>query len=97
MIQVFFSGQLSDEEVLAKFEGFAAAMRAILSQYDQVPDQIIPYEQEIPSPREHYFWLLTLDNGIRNMRASLDRLNGYHAALDTAGIAFETGIVPPAC
>ena len=72
LIQVFFAGQLSDEEVLTKFEGFAAVMRAILSQYNQVPDQIGPYQEEITSPREHFFWLLTLDNGIRNMRANLE-------------------------
>lgn len=72
LIQVFFAGQLSDEEVLAKFEGFAALMRAILAQYDQVPAQIGPYQEEITSPREHFFWLLTLDNGIRSMRANLE-------------------------
>lgn len=72
LIQVFFAGQLSDEEVLTKFEGFAAAMRAILAQYDQIPSQINPYQQEIPSPREHFFWLLTLDNGIRSVRANLE-------------------------
>jgi hypothetical protein len=71
-VQVFFAGQLSDEEILAKFEGFAELMRAILAQYSQVPDQIAPFEQEIPSPREHFFWLLTLDNGIRSMQAALD-------------------------
>ena len=71
LIQVFFAGQLTDKEILAKFEGFAAIMRAILAQYEQIPAQIIPYQQEISSPREHFFWLLTLDNGIRSMRASL--------------------------
>ena len=72
LIQVFFAGQLSDEEVLAKFEGFAALMRGILAQYDQVPDHLGPFQEEIPSPREHFFWLLTLENGIRNMRANLE-------------------------
>ncbi len=72
LIQVFFAGQLSDEEILAKFEGFAAIMQAILAQYEQVPAQIVPFQQEIVSPREHFFWLLTLDNGIRSMRASLE-------------------------
>ncbi len=71
LIQVFFSGQLSDEEVLSKFEGYAAIMRAILAQYEQVPEQIGPFQQEIPSPREHFFWLLTLENGLANMRANL--------------------------
>jgi DNA-binding PadR family transcriptional regulator len=72
LIQVFFAGQLSDQEILAKFEGFAAMMRAILSQYDQVHGQIGPFQEEIPSPREHFFWLLTLENGMRNMRANLE-------------------------
>jgi DNA-binding PadR family transcriptional regulator len=72
LIQVFFAGQLSDEQILAKFEGFTEIMRLVLAQYERVPAQIGPFEQEIPSPREHFFWLLTLDNGIRNMRANLE-------------------------
>ena len=71
LIQVFFAGQLPDEEILAKFEGFAAIMRAILAQYDGVPGQLGPYQEEITSPREHFFWLLTLENGISNMRSNL--------------------------
>jgi DNA-binding PadR family transcriptional regulator len=72
LIQVFFAGQLSDAEILAKFEGFAVVLRAILAQYDQVPARIGPFQQEITSPREHFFWMLTLDNGIRSMRATLE-------------------------
>jgi PadR family transcriptional regulator AphA len=72
LIQVFFAGQLSDEEVLSKFEGYASIMRTVLSQYDQVSGQLGPFQDEIPSPREHFFWLLTLENGIRNMRANLE-------------------------
>ena len=71
LIQVFFAGQLSDQEILAKFEGYAEIMRAILSQYDQVPDHLGPFQNEIPSPREHFFWMLTLENGIASMRANL--------------------------
>jgi DNA-binding PadR family transcriptional regulator len=71
LIQVFFSGQLSNEEILNKFESYAAIMRAILAQYDQVPSQLGPFEQEITSPREHFFWMLTLENGLVNMRANL--------------------------
>ncbi len=72
LIQVFFSGLLSDEEILAKFESFAEMMRMILQQYDQVPDQLGPFQEEITSPREHFFWLLTLENGIGNMKANLE-------------------------
>jgi DNA-binding PadR family transcriptional regulator len=72
LIQVFFAGQLTDEEILAKFEGFAAIVRAILAQYEQIPDQIEDFRTDINSPREHFFWMLTLDNGIRSMRAALE-------------------------
>jgi len=72
LVQVFFVGQLKDEEVLAKFEGFAAIMRSTLAQYEQVPAMIGPYQLEISSPREHFFWMLTLENGIRNVRANLE-------------------------
>jgi len=72
LVQVFFAAQLPDEELLAKFEGFATMMRAVLAQYDQVPENIEIYKQMVPSEREHYFWMLTLDNGIRTMRANLE-------------------------
>ncbi len=71
LVQVFFAGQLSDQEILEKFESFAAIMRSVLTQYDLIPDMLGPYQQEIDSPREHFFWLLTLENGIANMRANL--------------------------
>ena len=47
-------------------------MRAILSVYDRVPDQLGPFQEEITSPREHFFWMLTLENGMRNMKANLE-------------------------
>jgi PadR family transcriptional regulator AphA len=72
LVQVFFAGQLTDEEILAKFEGFAAIMRAMLAQYDQVNEQAQPFIRDIDSPRETFFWMLTLENGMRNMRANLE-------------------------
>ncbi len=71
LIQVFFSGQLSNEQILAQFEGYAAIMRALLKQYQQVPEYIDEFQQQIPCPREHFFWNLTLENGIANMRTNL--------------------------
>jgi hypothetical protein len=47
-------------------------MRGILAQYDEVPDHLGPFQEEITSEREHFFWLLTLENGIHSMRANLE-------------------------
>lgn len=72
MVQVFFMGALLDEEVLRQFEGYAKIMRMVLAQYDQVPGHVQTVYSDVRSDRERFFWLLTLDNGIRNMRANLE-------------------------
>lgn len=71
LVQVFFSARLSDAELLAKFEMAAEIFRTILTRYEQVPLQTGIYAQ-VPSPREHYFWNLTLDLGLRTMRVQLE-------------------------
>jgi PadR family transcriptional regulator, regulatory protein AphA len=72
MVQVFFMGELSDEEALRQFEGYAHIMRMVLAQYEQVPTHVEEVHADVQSPRDRFFWLLTLDNGIRNMRANLE-------------------------
>jgi len=72
LVQVFFFGQLSDQEILARFEDYVATVRAILSHYESIPRMLDPYYAEIRSPRERFFWMLTLENGLGSVRASLE-------------------------
>ena len=72
LIQVFFCGQLSDEQIQAKFEAVAGMMRMILERYNHIPAQLEEYSAMVASPRETFFWLLTLDLGLRTMRANLE-------------------------
>ncbi|MBN2392226.1 MAG: PadR family transcriptional regulator [Anaerolineae bacterium] len=74
LIQVFFAGQLSDEEILAMFERAADQMRAVLKRYEQIPQQAEAYQEYIDSPREFYCWMLTLDAGFKSAQANLDWL-----------------------
>lgn len=74
MIQVFFAGQLSDEEVLEMFERVAGYLRAGLAVYDAIPRQMEEYEEYIQSSREFYFWMLTLEIGKFGARANLEWL-----------------------
>ena len=80
LVQVFFSGKLSDAEVLARFQMAAEIFRTVLAGYEQVTGQIDEYIQKVPSPREHYFWMLTLDLGLRTMRANLEWAESVIAA-----------------
>ena len=72
LIQVFFAGQLTDEEILGKFKEAAAVFRDILDRYNQVPAQIDEYVEMVCSPRETYFWMLTLELGIKTMQTQLE-------------------------
>lgn len=72
LVQVFFSGQLSDAEILAKFEEAAHFFRAILDQYEQVPQQSAETIQWVNSPREAFFWMLTLELGMKTMQTNLE-------------------------
>jgi PadR family transcriptional regulator AphA len=71
LIQVFFSGLRSDEEVLAYFEQAAGQMRQLLEVFAQVPEQAAPYYELAGSPRDIFYWMLTLECGVANARAQL--------------------------
>ncbi len=72
LIQVFFAAALSDEQVLDIFERAAAQLRVTLREYDQVPGRLDEQMADFKSPRESYFWMLTLESGYRTARARLD-------------------------
>jgi PadR family transcriptional regulator AphA len=72
LVQIFFAGQLDDEQILAKMEQGAAFMRGLLARYEQVTPQISPYAEMVDSPRDVFFWMLTLELGTRMIQAQLD-------------------------
>jgi PadR family transcriptional regulator AphA len=72
LIQVFFAGQMTDAEILSKFEEAANQFRQVLKRYEVVPNKLDEITQDIGSPRETYFWMLTLELGIKTMRANLE-------------------------
>jgi PadR family transcriptional regulator AphA len=72
LVQIFFSGQLSDAELLVRFETAAQIFRTMLAAYDQVPEQISDYKWIVKSTREEQIGFLPLDLGKRTMQAQLD-------------------------
>ncbi len=71
MIQVFFAGGLSDEEVLEMLDRAAEGIRAGLAQYQHIPRDIEAYSEYTNSPREFFFWMLTLDVGVHTLESNL--------------------------
>jgi PadR family transcriptional regulator AphA len=71
LIKVFFAGQLDDEQILEILERQADQVRALLAQYGDVPEASAPYNKMVGSEREAFFWMLTLDMGIKTAKAQL--------------------------
>jgi len=76
LVQVFFSGQLGDKEILALFERKAEQLRAELEHYDRIPQESAVYVEAVDSPREAFFWMLTLECGVIKTRAELEWVEG---------------------
>jgi DNA-binding PadR family transcriptional regulator len=72
LIQVFFAGQLSDEEILQKFEMVADYCRKTLEVYEAISSKTIAEYEEQAGAREAYCWNLTVDLGLRSVQAQLE-------------------------
>jgi PadR family transcriptional regulator, regulatory protein AphA len=72
MVQVFFAGQLSDDEVLGIFERTAAMIRQVLAIYERIPQQMDAYSDYVQSAREFTFWMMTLEIGILSAKTNLE-------------------------
>lgn len=77
LVRVFFSGLEDDENALQYFRAGAEMIRAVLQVYAAIPAELenrimqeVPEIQQISS-RDRFFWLLTLESGIENMRSTL--------------------------
>lgn len=88
LIQVFFAGQLADEQVLALFERLAADARAVLAVYDQIPQAAGTDDPAMGPPRERFFWRLTLEYGRMSARMDIEWLEDVLARL-------KAGELPP--
>lgn len=70
LVQLFFSGELEDDEILAVLEEKAQELRDVLALYETGPVAQPTFAKRIPK-REQFFWYLTLDYGIESARCSL--------------------------
>lgn len=87
LIQAFFAGQLSNAEILQKFEQYRQQMLTLFQMYDRIPEYLAEMKAEVDSEREAYFWHATLNLGKRTLAANIDWCDAVIADL-------RNGIVP---
>lgn len=69
LIQIFFAGQLSDEEILDMFRRFADHARKVHEELISIKEN--PGQPDGSPCRDRFFWGLTLDYGIHITKANL--------------------------
>lgn len=89
LVQLFLSGEMEDDEVLAVLEEKARALRDVLGQLESGPVSQPTFSKDIP-PREQFFWYLTLDYGVESVRSALRWIESTMARIEAR--AYERGI-----
>ena len=72
LVQVFFSGQLTDMEVVEKLNATLNGMRHQMEQYEMVPEKVQEFAALANSQRELFYWFLTLEFGKRSLQMNID-------------------------
>ncbi len=70
-IQVFFAANLTDEEIIDKFEKRAEALREQLGMLKELPNAVKNSALNINSARDAYCWQLTLLAGVMDLSTQL--------------------------
>ncbi len=86
LVQVFFSAQLGNQEILGIFRRAAEQCRAALEELRKVPAQARQFTEESEDPREAWCWFLTLECGIRVTEAKLAWMEDVIARIEKGEI-----------
>jgi PadR family transcriptional regulator AphA len=82
LIQIFFSGHLTDAQVIKLFEGFAELVRRRIPELREIPKNVLLHKRNInTTPRDEYLRLVTLEYLIRSNEAYLALLEDVIARL----------------
>ena len=89
LIQVFFGGKLSDEELLNLLRHEKKTAEESLLAYDAVYQAATAQPSSINDPRAIYLSMLTLEYGIKSNRALLEWLNSAIERIETKNYSLK--------
>ena len=91
LVQIFFAGQLNNDQIISLLETQANSLRDKLARYNQLPQTGSTYAEAIGSPREVFFWAITLESGVKTTQAQLDWLESVIDRLKKEEYTFMFG------
>ena len=74
LVQMFFSGQISDERMLEKLTESLTGMKRQMAMFDMIPDQVRDFTSMAKDDRELFYWFLTLELGKRSLQTNIEWL-----------------------
>jgi PadR family transcriptional regulator, regulatory protein AphA len=82
LVQIFFSGHLSDGQIIKLFEGLADTVRRSLPELQEIPKMVLLHKRNISTtPRDEFLRLITREYLIRSNEAYLALLEDMIARL----------------
>jgi PadR family transcriptional regulator, regulatory protein AphA len=82
LVQVFFSGHLSDDRIIKLFEGLAELVRRALPELHEIPKMVLLHQRNISTtPRDEFLRLITREYLIRSNETYLALLEDMIARL----------------
>lgn len=79
LIQIFFAGRLTDDQVINLLEHQLNLLQQRLSGYSSIPEEN-QEEMAKEEPREKFFWMLTIDYGVAQ---SIAQVKWIQAVIET--------------
>lgn len=72
LVQMFFSGQVTDARMVEKLTGALEGMKQQMAVFDLIPDQVREFTPMAKNDRELFYWFLTLELGKRNLQTNIE-------------------------
>jgi DNA-binding PadR family transcriptional regulator len=91
LVQMFFSGQISDERMLEKLTIALEGMKKQMAVFDLVPDQAREFAPMAKNGRELFYWFLTLELGKRSLQTNIDWLESIVDRIKRQDYSTEIG------
>lgn len=89
LIQVFFGGRLSDQQIIALLEHQLSIQRQRLAGFSAIPEENAE-DMADEDPRERFYWMLTVDYGVAQAMAQAQWLQTVIALIKNKNYRLPT-------
>jgi len=91
LVQMFFSGQVSDDLMVAKLTATLNGMKQQMAVFGMIPDQVREFTPMASDDRELFYWFLTLEFGKLNLQMTIDWMESVRDRINRHDYSTDIG------